>query len=190
MKKIGALYQVAFFALLMLSVIMFSGIAQAATATVDDFVGVPWGADKQQVATTMAQRGFKLIDERELYGNLYLVYQGTFADEPAELVFEIGKNGFKRGTADLLSYDNMMPYFYEKLTRLITAKYGKAYMWGTDTMSKTWQLQTGGPQPAPAEITVACGDSIKIYLPILPNGQSIYQGCYALYSADIVKDSY
>ena len=49
MKKIGALYQVAFFALLMLSVIIFSGIAQAATTTMDGFVGVPWGADNSRI---------------------------------------------------------------------------------------------------------------------------------------------
>ena len=103
MKKTKAFYQIIVFALIVVSVIMFSGIAKAAADTVDGFVGVPWGASKQQVAKEMAQRDFKQVAE----GTNYVVYGGTFADLPADLTFGFGKNGFYMGEADVTTTRDM-----------------------------------------------------------------------------------
>ena len=71
MKKMKVFYLVVVFALLAISVILFSGIAQAG-AVPDGFMGVPWGASKDQVIKTINRvegfrvEYFEIADDREL----------------------------------------------------------------------------------------------------------------------------
>jgi hypothetical protein len=105
----------------------FSKASYAAPPTVDGFVGVPWGASRQQVASVMVEKGYALLQQRE--DGVLDRYQGTFADYPAELVFLYTKNVFYYGSAELLpardkGMDVAMKYYYE-MAQLLTAKYGE-----------------------------------------------------------------
>jgi hypothetical protein len=98
----------------------------AAPPPVDGFVGVPWGASRQQVAAAMAEKGFILLEQRA-DGSIDK-YQGTFAGQPAELEFWYEKNVFYRGEAAFLHVKDKDFYvvkaYYIELRDLLTAKYG------------------------------------------------------------------
>lgn len=81
MKKTKAIYLVVVFALLVVYVIMFPGIARAG-AVPDGFIGVPWGASTEQIVKVMNERGY-----RQLTGTTTgkLAFKGAFAGAPCKL---------------------------------------------------------------------------------------------------------
>jgi hypothetical protein len=204
MKKTGAIYMVfASTLLLAVSVVMFYGIAQANAASLDGFVGVPWGADKQQVAKAMAQRDFKKVAE----GASYITYRGTFADLPADLTFAFKKNGFYTGEADLLSCRDQEIIFtiapYKGIKELLIAKYGPpddstndavTSMWGREGMLSKWSMRTTGTPPAPAGISLQQGPGrrLQTYADGFGNAtrDMFRNGVLVVYSASIVSDPY
>jgi hypothetical protein len=124
MKKMQVFYLVVVLALLAVSVVMFSGVAWA-DGTCEGFVGVPWGASKEQVQAAMANKGFPLIEH---WTSDCDVYRGTFAGYPAELKFFFEKNVFYSGRAEFLDRTSTEPQqaglVYEEIKRLFQAKYG------------------------------------------------------------------
>jgi len=93
---------------------------------VDGFIGVPWGASRQQVQKAMEERGFTLLEQRA--DGIVDTYQGTFTGQPAELKFQYENNLFISGEANFLhvkgqSLDAVRAYYME-LKGMLTAKYG------------------------------------------------------------------
>lgn len=96
MKKTRARYPVVVLALFVMSVVTFSGIAQADTVP-DGFIGVPWGASIEQIIKTMNERGYQQLTESPLVGGLppgELVFRGAFAGTPCQLTFKLVANSF------------------------------------------------------------------------------------------------
>ncbi|MFH1615687.1 MAG: hypothetical protein ABIG61_11475 [Planctomycetota bacterium] len=204
MKKTRMFYLVAVFALLAVSIVMFSGIARAGAATVDGFVGVPWGASKQQVAKAMAQQGFTLVDEiKGAYGE-YGVYRGTFVDQPADLAFQFGKNGLCAGQADLLGVRDkdlfIAKIVYRDIKRLLVTKYGPpdhaddspvVGSYGEAIISIWQDLRTAGTPHAPVTIVLDAGFGRRIQTLGMPTTRELFRiGVLVSYRAEIVKDSY
>lgn len=139
MKKMKVHFSSVVFMLLAVSFVMFSGIAKANDVpTVDGFIGVPWGADRLQVAAVMKEKDFTLsmshffkfnlvnseIDTRDLAD----VYQGIFAGYPAELYFDYRTDVFYEGEVFLLSFQgdslDVARSGYNDIVSLLKAKYG------------------------------------------------------------------
>ena len=112
-----------FFAVLMVLFVLSAMPAYA--APVDGFIGVPWGASRQEVQKVMQERGFTLLEQRA--DGIVDTYRGTFTGQPAELRFQYQNNVYFAGTAAFLhvkgSFDGSMAYYYE-LKEQLTAKYG------------------------------------------------------------------
>ena len=70
-----------------------------AAPRVDGFADVPWGANVDQLKAVMDQRGATLQKQ----GPDRVEYLGTFANEPARLIFYFDKNIFYQGEAELLN---------------------------------------------------------------------------------------
>lgn len=129
MRKIFGLF-------IVLTLFLVAQLTGYAAPPVEGFMGVPWGADRQQVQKAMEERGFKLLEQRA--DGVVDTYQGTFVDQPAQLKFQYYKNGsvFYSGSAAFLhvkgrSPDSAMAYYYE-LKGLLTAKYGTRTALATD----------------------------------------------------------
>ena len=127
MKTAKAFCRVAGVAIVGMALFLFSGIVFAGEpATVDGFIGVPWGASRQEVQKAMEERGFKLLEHRaDVVLDYYL---GTFTGQPAELVFQYQNELFIRGEANFLhvkgqSLDAARAYYLE-LKGMLTVKYG------------------------------------------------------------------
>lgn len=127
MKMAKAFCRVVGVAIVGMALFLFSGVVFAGeAATVDGFIGVPWGASRQEVQKAMEERGFKLLEHgADVVLDYYL---GTFTGQPAELVFMYQKELFISGEANFLhvkgqSLDAARAYYLE-LKGMLTAKYG------------------------------------------------------------------
>jgi len=80
-------YLVAVLALLIISVVMFSGIAQAG-AVPNGFMGIPWGASKDQVIKATSGQGYRQLSTP--WPDV-LSFRGAFAGAPCELLFNFEK---------------------------------------------------------------------------------------------------
>ncbi len=130
----------------------------AASPAVDGFIGVPWGASRQQVRQAMEERGFTLLEQRA--DGIIDTYQGTFTGQPAELKFQYESNVFFSGEANFLhvkgqSLDAVRAYYME-LKGLLTAKYGLPAEL-TDAAGKTpvclWERLPATATP-PGQVTI------------------------------------
>ena len=99
---------------------MSFAVSVYAAPPVDGFIGVPWGASREQVQTAMAEKGFALIGLNLDRGD---TYKGNFAGYPAELYFEFLNNVFYKGSARLLDLRSPNYEAYFGLKGLISAKY-------------------------------------------------------------------
>lgn len=134
-----------------------------AAASVDGFVGVPWGANSAAVTAAMTQRGFAPLSQTAEKAE----FQGQFADEPANLTFYFMKDRFFRGEAELLKARNMdkaaaLKYF-EEFAGMLQAKYGKservgAYSKDIEIYTYSWyNLPAAAQPPGQAGITISGG---------------------------------
>jgi len=147
MKKMGALYQVAFFALLMLSVFMLSGIAQAGPVP-DGFAGVPWGASRADVEKVMAERNYP--KDTDSKADIY-VYNGEFAGYKADLLFKFINNKVYEGGALFLWHETnkeLIDIYFSEFESQLSKKYGEPwYMYRADgrepwkPFSNRWELK-------------------------------------------------
>jgi hypothetical protein len=97
MKKMKVFYLVVVFALLVVSVIMFSGIARAGEVP-DGFMGIPWGASRDQIIKTMSEQGYQQ-STYDVKPNR-LDFKGDFAGVPClHLYFYLSANSFYEGSA-------------------------------------------------------------------------------------------
>lgn len=116
-----------FSAVLALSLVMLFTASSYAASPVDGFIGVPWGASRQQVQKVMEERGFTLLEQRA--DGFSDTYQGTFTGQPAQLAFIYEKNVFYKGEAAFLHVRDKDYYavksYYTELKGMLTAKYGQ-----------------------------------------------------------------
>ena len=139
----------------------FTVTAYAATPSVDGFLGVPWGASRTQVEKVMGERGFTLLVQRS---DVEVdIYQGTFADYPAELCFDYTKNALYKGSAAFLDVKGREPLIrqqrYIEMKNLIALKYGppsQEYVGYKDIeFISNWEnLSTTGSPPGRVSIEV------------------------------------
>jgi hypothetical protein len=120
-KIISAAVALAFFAVLQATVY--------AAPPVDGFLGVPWGASRQQVQKAMEERGFTLLEQRaDGYSD---TYRGTFVGKAAELTFFYEEKIFYRGQAAFIHVKgrdyHTVKAWYAELRDLLAAKYGRPY---------------------------------------------------------------
>ena len=141
-----------------LVLMVFTIPGYAAPPPVDGFIGVPWGASRQQVQKAMEERGFTLLEQRA--DGCVDTYQGTFTGQPAELKFQYENNVFFGGDASFLhikgaSLDAVQAYYLE-LKGMLTAKYGMP-MELTDATGKTpvclWERLPAVATP-PGQVTI------------------------------------
>lgn len=123
MKKMRVFYLVAVLALLTVSVVMFSGIAQAG-AVPDGFAGIPWGASKDQIIKTMNERGY-----RQYTGTApgQLEFKGAFAGAHCDLIFLLIANSFYWGSAnscDRFPYPMPPQETYRRMVEMLSEKFG------------------------------------------------------------------
>lgn len=148
---------------------VLTATSHAAPPAVDGFLGVPWGAGREQVAEEMAKNGFIMLEQRD---DGYIdTYKGTFAGHPAELQFRYWNNVFYSGSANLLDTKNMevnlLKIYYEDLKKLYSTKYGSldSEWYGTTadgrsviTGQASWErLPTTAIPSAPVKIRVYYG---------------------------------
>lgn len=120
-----------FLRLVTTSIVMAFAIA-ACTVTahaappVDGFIGVPWGASREQVEKIMQGKDFTLLEKRS--DGAVDTYHGTFADYPAELKFQYEKNVFFRGSAAFLDVKDrdlmIIKMRFIEMKNLLSLKYG------------------------------------------------------------------
>jgi len=184
-------------------------------ANVGGFAGVPWGANKQQIAEVMAQKGFTLLYQIKpdlVHKDDHFVYRGTFVDKPADLLFTLGKNGLFAGEADLLAYrqQNSGAFGYvvrgfNNINQLLVMKYGPPDM---EIMlgpapnyicySNEWTiLGTVGTQTAKVTIEISGGYIHRVTTLLRPDQRDKFPieeafplGIIVSYYAEIVSDPY
>jgi hypothetical protein len=125
MKKMKVVYQIVVLVLLAISVIMFSGIAQAGLVP-DGLAGVPWGATRSEVKKIMIENGFQEKADpfsSEPYPGL--VFYGSFANRMCYLYFEFKGKAFCSGTVMKYSYSSReIIAEFNYFVKLVTDKYG------------------------------------------------------------------
>ena len=131
MTKTKVYYPTIVFALLTMSVVMFSGIAQAGEVP-NGFVEIPWGASPEVVEKAMADRHFPKDSEWKVD---HYIYDGSFAGYPAYLSFHFKNNKFVEGGAVLIevfhsiddgtAYDHLADKYFDILEGQLIQKYGK-----------------------------------------------------------------
>jgi hypothetical protein len=136
-------------------------ISVDAAPPVEGFLGVPWGSGMPQAKQAMAEKGHPLF--RPVYcvemPNDYrcapniLWFQGLYAGNQADLMFEFHQNQLVKGSATLGSYDFNLNYqmsVYNNLTAALTDKYGtpakvesNEYPHGGGGVMAIWLLTAG-----------------------------------------------
>ena len=93
-------------------------------ASVDGFIGVPWGATQQQIDNAMREKGFS-------HHEFMPYYVGSFAGYPAPAVsFQVRHNAFYEGQASICHTSENSGYreveeCSQKIVSMISDKYGQ-----------------------------------------------------------------
>jgi hypothetical protein len=147
MQKVKVLYLIAVLALLAISVVMFSGIAQAG-AVPEGFMGVPWGATRDRVIKAMSEQGYRQLTSEEPSN---LKFRGNFANCPCILSFSLIANSFYRGGAENCAkgpYRQAAQLYLERIVNMLSEKYGpledRDYSVNNSAKDEK-QLEAGGP---------------------------------------------
>ena len=129
-----------------------------AAPRVDGFADVPWGANADQLKAAMDQRGATLQKQ----STDRVEYLGTFANEPARLIFYFDKNIFYQGEAELLNAkgkdEPIIKKYFAEFSNMVTAKYGNAEPGGSVgqflVFANLWRNLPTGAQPA-AQVAIS-----------------------------------
>ncbi len=124
MKKTKVLYPVVVFALFVVSVVMFPGIARAG-AVPEGFMGIPWGASKDQIIKAMNEQGHRQLTSEK---SNQLDFEGDFAGVPClHLYFNLRANSFYSGSAWGCAWSTNHRYtqnIFEGMVNTLSKKYG------------------------------------------------------------------
>ncbi|MDR3566071.1 MAG: hypothetical protein P4N59_32175 [Negativicutes bacterium] len=111
-------------------VLMSFAVSASASAVVPDgFVGIPWGANREQVIKTMNERGFTTQGTTSWGGMApsTLVFRGAFDGVPCQLQFDLLNNALYAGHATqlgLFSPPGHLEGLYKRMVSQIGTKYG------------------------------------------------------------------
>lgn len=112
-----------------LILICFAASVSATSVVPDGFVGIPWGANKDQISKIMNDRGYTtqgtIPDSRDLPSTL--LYRGAFGGQNGQLEFRLLNNVFHMGRATYLGMFAAEPAkesIYMQIVNQIGAKYG------------------------------------------------------------------
>ena len=106
----------------------FAGISCGAPYP-EGFVGIPWGASRDQVVKVMNERGFTTegtVSSQDQPAST-LLYRGAFDGQPCQLEFYFSSNAMFKGRAShlgLLQPAGAQLALYRQLVNLVSAKYG------------------------------------------------------------------
>ncbi len=115
-------------------------------ASVDGFLGVPWGATQQQIDTAMKEKGFS-------HHEFMPYYVGSFAGYPARaLSFQVKHNAFYEGQASICHTEENSGHgevrdCSKKIVGMISDKYGQPTR-QKQTHSNAYSLYWEGLQSA------------------------------------------
>lgn len=165
---------------IILGLLLVLQTAGQAAPAVDGFMGVPWGANHEQVQKAMEARGFTLLEQRS--DGIIDKYRGTFTGKPAELSFQFENNVFFEGEAAFLdvkgAQETVVRLSYLEMKQLLTAKYGSTAEEYTNADGESnacaWHLPT----------TVTPSGRVTIYM---WHGKAIYGTGY--YGNGLYEDS-
>jgi len=113
----------------------------ATPPAVEGFMGVPWGANRQQVEAVMVRHGYAKIPRPDFCSDPtyarnsvcspdLAIYDGSYADERAELQYLFLNNAFYAGQAEMAAINGPKLTAYQaaifpKIKELLIAKYGQ-----------------------------------------------------------------
>lgn len=159
-----------FSAVLALSLLMLFTASSYAASSVDGFIGVPWGASRQQVQKAMEERGFTLLEQRA--DGFIDTYQGTFTGQSAQLTFIYEKNVFYKGEAAFLHVRDKDYYavkaYYTELKGLLTAKYGppmERSSIGSQSLSYSKWENLPATARHPGQVTIMLREGPELFWP-------------------------
>ncbi len=123
-----------------------------AAPQVNGFADVPWGANVDQLIAVMEQRGATLKKQDPDRAE----YLGTFANQPARLIFYFNKNIFYQGEAELLNAtgkeEPVIKKYFGEFSNMVAAKYGNAEYGGSvgefQIYANRWRNLPTAAQPA------------------------------------------
>ncbi len=125
MTKTKTFYLIIVLVLLAVSDVMSSGIA-CADEVPDGFVGIPWGANRNQITNAMRERGYnELISDPPTPDTLE--FEGAFAGYPCMLMFKLTANSFYWGIASSCAkspYRDFPQRYFERVVNTLSKKYG------------------------------------------------------------------
>lgn len=152
----------------LLCLLLLTATVEAATP-VEGFLGLPWGSAMPQVKKGMSEKGYpqfrpafcaQMPNDYRCAPNI-LWFQGLYAGNQADLMFEFHQNQLVKASATLGSYDfnlSQQMGVYNNLTALLTEKYGapakvesNEYPQGGGGIITIWLL-TAGKSGDPVEI--------------------------------------
>ena len=133
MKKNKALASIIVLILAVWSAPVLPGQPQNAVVP-DGFLGVPWGANTDQVVKAMKGRGCRPLQGAE---SGRLVFKGAFAGEPCQLSFRLLANSFYSATANFIARSSRPAaprQAFQRIVQDLTAKYGPPTTRGSGTL--------------------------------------------------------
>jgi hypothetical protein len=101
----------------------------AASVVPDGFVGIPWGANRDQIIKAMDERGYTTqgtIPDAQKFPST-LLYRGAFGGQNCQLEFYLLNNVFHTGRATYLGMFAVEPAkesIYKQMVSQISVKYG------------------------------------------------------------------
>ena len=107
----------------------FVASVNAASVVPDGLVGIPWGANRDQIIKSMNERGYT-THGTIIWGGMApstLVFKGAFDGVPCQLEFDLKNNAFYIGRATLLGLFTSPVYLeglYKRMVSQFSTKYG------------------------------------------------------------------
>ena len=117
------------FCLFFLVLSIFSVSVYATPVVPDGFVGILWGANREQIIKTMSDRGFTEQGTTTWAGRApsTLVFRGVFDGVPCQLVFGLRNNALDNGGASelgLFTSPGQLEGLYKRMVSRVSEKYG------------------------------------------------------------------
>ena len=171
MKKIKMFYLIVVLVLLAISVVMFSGIAQAG-AVPEGFVGVPWGASREQIIKTMSERGYKQLTNNARPNELD--FEGDFLGVKCfHLYFYLSANSFYEGAAYGCGRSDvhwLTKKYYEQIFNKLNEKYGPIPRGGYEKYPHNRDNCKGAPMAIDGwHIVDSRSDKYSIQMALMPS---------------------
>ena len=115
------------FSILILLISLFTGfnlaIAEEPIKTLDEFLGIPWGASPQEVDQAMLKRNATRVEAMD--NGEIIIYSDTFIGKEAQIAFYYFENKMYQAGAFISSPEYQVIDDWKEICDLIAEKYGK-----------------------------------------------------------------